>query len=248
MKPIYVTIVGSRLYGINHEDSDTDIKGIGFSSIDKYLGLNFSELKPVEYTNNLLGGESINGSVFDVRKAIALLLKGNPTILEPFMVDDKFIIHNSDIGKKIVSFVKNNMISKHFFNPYFGYHYSQIKEFTNSQREGKRKQLFDTYGFDGKFAGHAYRLAKQCVELMKTGTLNPTLRGHDIDIVMNMRNYVYTKEECLSYLNNNINEMNEALNQSTLPDSIDFEKVNGFVISILDDYIKNGVECEKFSL
>jgi hypothetical protein len=113
----------------------------------------------------------------------------------------------------------------------------QIKEFTSSNRVGKRKDLFDKYGFDSKFCAHAYRLAKQCVQLMKTGNLDPTLDGHDRDIVMKMRNYEYTKEECLSFLNGNVNEMNEALASSKLPDSPDMDKVNKFVTDVVHNYL-----------
>lgn len=235
MKPIYVTVVGSRLYDIAKSDSDYDIKGIGFGELDEYCGMKSKEQE--DYSNSKTGADSFNGTIYEVRRCFHLLFKGNPTVLEPFFAGDKFILHTTDVGDKIAKFVRENMISKHFYKPYFGYHYSQIKEFTNSNREGKRKDLFDKYGFDGKFAGHAYRLSKQCVGLMKTGVLDPTLRGEDRDIVMKMRNYEYSKEECLAFLNNNTVEMEAAYAASTLPDVPDANKVNAFVKEVVHSYL-----------
>ena len=235
MKPIYVAIVGSRLYGFAKDDSDYDIKGIGLSEVSEYCGLKAKE--QLDYSNGKLGSSSYNGTIYEFRRCFHLLIKGNPTVLEPFCVDPKYILHTTRIGDLIAKFIRDNMITKHFFKPYYFYHQSQIKEFTTSTRIGKRKELFEKYGFDGKFSSNAYRLAKQCVQLMKTGKLDPTLVGEDRDIVMKMRNYEYTKEECLSFLNGNVNEMNEAFASSKLPDSLDMDKVNKFVTEVVHNYL-----------
>jgi uncharacterized protein len=237
MKPIYVSIVGSRLYGTNKDDSDYDIKGCAVGEVDEYCGLKSKEQQ--DYSNGKLGNENFNGTIYEIRRCFNLLLKGNPTILEPFCADSKFVIYSTPIGEEVAKFVRENMITKHLFMPFFNYHYSQIKEFTTSTRIGKRKDLFDTYGYDGKFASNAYRLAKQCVMLMREGKLDPTLKGFDKEIVSKMRNYEFTKEECLTYLNNNINEMNDAFSVSTLPEKPDYDKVNGFVTNIVKNYISN---------
>lgn len=235
MRPIYVTIVGSRLYGIAKDDSDYDIKGLGFNELDEYCGLKKKEQQ--DYSNGKEGKDSFNGTIYEVSRCFHLLFKGNPTVLEPFWVEPKYILHTSPIGEKIASFVRENFMTKHFFQPYFGYHYSQIKEFESSNRVGKRKELFEKYGFDGKFAGHAYRLAKQCVMIMNDGKLDPTLKGEDRDIVMKMRNYEFTKDECLKYLNDNITDMNNAFEKSKLPEKPDYDKINKFVTEVIHEYL-----------
>jgi predicted nucleotidyltransferase len=159
MQPIYVTIVGSRLYGINKPDSDHDIKGVGFCDIDEYIGLKSNEQK--DYSNGKEGAESFNGTIYDIRRVFHLLFKGNPTVLEPFFAPKQYIIHTCEVGDNIAKFVRENLVSKHFFQPYKGYHHSQIKEFVNSNRTGKRKDSFEQYGYDGKFA-------RTCVSSCKT--------------------------------------------------------------------------------
>lgn len=238
MKPIYVSVVGSRLYGIATQDSDHDIKGIGFNDVDEYIGLKSKEQQ--DYSNGKENNESFNGTIYDVRRVFHLLLKGNPTVLEPFCSDSNFIIHTCDIGNQIAKFVRENLISKHFFAPFKGYHFSQIKEFTNSNRTGKRKESFEKYGYDGKFAGHAYRLSKQCINLMIDGWLNPTVDGQTKEIVMNMRNHIYSKEKCVKYLQDSDIEMDIAFSKSKLPDKPNFDMVNDFVTNIIYNYI-NGV-------
>lgn len=244
MLPIYVTVVGSQLYGISKPDSDHDIKGIGFNYVDEYIGLKNKEQQ--DYNNGKEGRESFNGTVYDVRRVFHLLFKGNPTVLEPFFAPKSCIIHTCDIGEEIAAFVRANLVTKHFFQPYKGYHGSQIKEFTNSNRTGKRKESFEQYGYDGKFAGHAYRLAKQCVGLMRDGVLNPMLEGEDRTIVMNMRNHYYSKEECLKYLQDTDMEMDMAVANSTLPDKPDFNYINDFVMDVVYNYI-TGVYKEQIT-
>lgn len=246
MKPIYVTIVGSRLYNIAKDSSDYDIKGCGMAEIDEYCGLKNKEQQ--DYTNGKEGKDSFNGTIYELRRCFHLLFKGNPTVLEPFFVTPEYIIHTTNIGERVAKFVRENMLTKHLFQPYFGYHHSQIKEFDNSNRTGKRKEEYEKYGADHKFCGHAYRLAKQCVMIMKTGKLNPTLEGLDRDIVMKMRNHEYNKEECLSFLQNNIQEMNDAFASSTLPEKPDFNKVNDFVTSVVKEYIYSDYEYTLDSL
>jgi predicted nucleotidyltransferase len=235
LHPIYVTIVGSRLYDIAKETSDYDIKGCAFGALDEYCGLANKEQD--DFSNGKEGAQNYNGTIYEIRRIFHLLFKGNPTVLEPFFASPKFVIHSTDIGEQIAKFVRENMISKHFYKPYFGYHYAQIKEFEVSNRVGKRKELFDTYGFDAKFAAHAYRLARQCVMLMETGKINPTLEGKDREIVMKMRTYGYTKEECLAFLNGNVKEMEAAYAASKLPDMPDKAKINEFVTQTIAKYI-----------
>lgn len=235
LHPIYVTIVGSRLYGIAKEDSDYDIKGIAFGEMNQYCGM--KKLPQDDYINGKEGKESYNGTIYEIRRCFELLGVGNPTMIEPFFASKEFIIHTTEVGEEVANFVRKNMVSKHFFQPYFGYHYSQIKEFENSRREGKRKELYETYGFDGKFAGHAYRLARQCVEIMTTGSLNPTLCNEDKDIIMKMRNYEYTKEECSAKLQSNIVDMEAALASSTLPETYDKAKVDAFVTNLVQKWV-----------
>src|ERR1700722_12502796 len=73
--------------------------------------------------------------------------------------------------------------------------------------------------------------------IMKTGKLDPTLIGLDKEIVMKMRNYEYSMEECLEFLTNNVVEMNEAFASSTIPEKPNYDKVNAFVSRIIHEYL-----------
>jgi hypothetical protein len=72
---------------------------------------------------------------------------------------------------------------------------------------------------------------------MRDGVLNPMIEGEDREIVMNMRNHVYSKEECLKYLQDTNMEMDMSVANSTLPDKPDFNKINKYVTNVVYEYI-----------
>lgn len=245
---IYATITGSKLYGIDTEESDTDFKGIAFPTRSQLIGLeNFEQQK---YSNGVEDGpEKVEGEAWAFKKFINLCMKGNPTVIEIAFADPKFHIHSTPIGLEIMKFVRDNMLTKHLFKPYSAYHRAQIRKLQSKQRVGKRKAIVDEHGYDCKFAGHAYRLARQCCIVMREGTLRPTLDPEDRELALKIRagKENFTMEEVLQLLEEVDKDMYVAYNESKLPEKPDFDKVNQFVQfthscylrSVFDDQFKD---------
>lgn len=189
--PVFVSIVGSRLYGMSTEESDTDIKGIMLEDVDQIVGLRHIEQQ--EYKNDLEGKDHIEGTLYTISRLMHLLMKGNPTVLEPFFADPKFHVLDSRIGFNIREFVRGTFLTKHLFKPYSAYHRAQVRKLQTIEPVGKRKAIVEQFGYDVKFAAHAYRLATQCVQIMKEGTLNPTMTGDTLQIAKDMRAGKYIK-------------------------------------------------------
>jgi hypothetical protein len=236
MKPIFVTVVGSFLYGMNTPTSDKDIKGFCFPEIDEMLGLkNFEQQL---WDNGVEDGpEKIEGQILEVGKYVNLCMGGNPTVIEIAWAPEKFWIHTSPVGLEITQFIRENMFSQRLFKAYSAYHHAQMRKMESMTRVGKRANEVDDYGYDRKFAGHAYRLAKQCVGVLSNHSLNPTMEGYDLEVVMQMRNGTMHRDEVVKHLERVDVEMYDAHKASSLPDTPDFDKVNKWLTNLKLRYI-----------
>lgn len=233
--PVFISIVGSRLYNISTDESDTDVKGIMFEDVDQILGLRYIEQQ--EYKNDLEGKDHIEGTLYTVSRAVHLLQKGNPTILEPFFANKTFHVLDSDIGYKIREFVQKTFLTKSLFKPYSAYHHAQVRKLQTIQPIGKRKEIVEKYGYDLKFSTHAFRLATQCVQIMKEGRLNPTLEGDALQIAKDMRAGKYTKDQALAILEDVDKQMYAAYKDTRLPETPNFHTVNNFLVTLYSSYI-----------
>jgi len=243
MKPLYVTVVGSHLYGMNTPTSDRDIKGICFEDTDAIIGLKTFEQQ--ETKNNAEDGpDKVEGQIYSVMKYVGMCMKGNPTAIEVVFAPDKFHIFNTEIGKEICQFLRDNMLTQRLFPAYSAYHRAQLHKMQSMTRIGKRANEVTEFGYDRKFAGHAYRLAVQCIQVLTTGTLIPTMSGKDLEIAMNMRMGVFSKEETLEHLLRVDKEMYDAHKITTIPSEPDFNKVNDWMVNLYMNYLNGKYDSQ----
>jgi predicted nucleotidyltransferase len=244
MYPIFVTIVGSKLYNTATETSDTDFKGICFPEIDEIIGLNHFEQQ--ELKNGISDGpDKSEGVIYSTSRYLNLCLKGNPTVIEIAFANEKFWLHTTDIGKEICQVVRNNFLTKHLFKPYSAYHTAQIRKLQTQNPIGKRAKIVEEFGYDVKFAMHSFRLAKQCIQIMKTGWLNPSLDGDEKELAIQIRKGKFSKEEVLKILNDLDKEMYDSYKNSNLKQEPNFKSVNEFVKRLNLNYL-NGVYSNQF--
>jgi hypothetical protein len=245
MKPAFVTIVGSKLYGISTPQSDIDFKGFGFAEIDEIVGLKHFEQQ--EYSNHKPDGpEKVEGVIYDIRRYIHLCLKANPTVIEIAFADPAFHQHATEIGKEVAEFVRTNMLTQRLFPAYSAYHRAQLRKLQSMERTGKRKDLVEKHGYDPKFAGHAYRLARQCCIVLSEGVLRPTLDPADREMCLKIRNGEFTKDECLKILQDVDVQMYEEHKKTSIPVAPDFNKANKFVCDLTLRYLKGEFDSQLF--
>lgn len=92
--------------------------------------------------------------------------------------------------------------------------------------------------FDRKNVAHAVRLMHMGLEIAQGKGFNVDRRDIDRDFIMNIRMGNTSYDEIISYLESKRNEMEEAMTNSTLPDSIDVEFVNDLLINIRKEQLK----------
>jgi hypothetical protein len=134
---LFECVAGSRAYGLNHAQSDTDIKGVFISPIHEFYGFSY-----VDHINN----DTSDISYFEIGKFIHLLCKSNPSVLELLFSPEDCIRKNSNCFKEIKP---ERFLSKQCFTSFARYAFTQIKKakglnkkITN-QFDKERKTILD---------------------------------------------------------------------------------------------------------
>ena len=127
---IYKHYHGSLMYGTNHADSDTDIRGICVMPKEYYIGLKrFDQYE--DKINDIV--------IYDVKKFVQLAMNCNPNIIESLWVADQHILYMNDFGKRLRK-NRHLFLSKKLYHTYSGYAYSQAQKIRTKDPIGKRKE------------------------------------------------------------------------------------------------------------
>lgn len=151
MNTIVKAIGGSRLYGINTEQSDMDIRGVFIERLQDVL---FNGAETIE--------EKPDTVYHSLRKFARLLIANNPSALELLFTPESHIIETSTDWKYIQTHIQHCVLSQRVIKSYGGFLTSQLRDF----EKGKS---------DSKALVHAYRLASQLTDISTYGFLNPVL-------------------------------------------------------------------------
>lgn len=108
--------------------------------------------------------------------------------------------------------------------------YKDWEKYRNPERY--RENITNNKGYDAKNMAHSVRLLHMGIEIAKTGIVNIDRTNIDRDFIMNIRLGKLPYDELISYLDSKKEEMDKAIEQSTIPDKIDTEFVNNILLSI----------------
>lgn len=174
MKLICQIISGSKLYGLETPESDTDTRGV-FLNTDPsdILGLNRNEIIKEENQDFLL---------FELRHFLRGLKKTNTQMVEILFADQQ---NFSIIEPEFIKIQQNRtrlIESKVLFKSLLGYIQNE-KRLANGERTGnlgsKRKNNIEKYGFSPKNFSHLFRLAHCGSKFFETGHYPVNISKHD---------------------------------------------------------------------
>ena len=86
--------------------------------------------------------------------------------------------------------------------------------------------------YDAKNVSHAFRLMNMCVEIAQGKGFIVNRRGIDREFLLDVKQHKYEYDDIIKLLDAKKIEMDEAIASSTLPDDIDVDFVNNFVVNI----------------
>ncbi len=207
---IYRCIVGSRAYGLEHEESDTDRRGIYLPPAELHWSLHGV---PQQLENH-----ATQECYWELQKFLVLALKANPNILESIyspLVEDV-----QPIARELLD-MKEAFLSKLVYATYNGYVLSQFKKMNRDMRNAGRVKP--------KHAMHLIRLLLSGIHLLREGTVPVRVEAHR-DRLLAIRDEAMSWDEVNAWRLKLHAEFDEAVESTPLPDRPDYRRINDYLV------------------
>jgi len=240
----FLHVGGSTLYGTSTDQSDLDVRGVTIAPKSYWVGARRFEqwegtIPPGDAA--VAGGREVEVVIYDVRKWLHLAVAVNPNVVETLFVGDEspFAIVTSGAWRHIRRETLP-LLNQRAHAAFHGYATSQLKKMLVKQsNKTGRREIADELGFDLKFASHAFRLASQGAELLRTGRI--TFPRPDREHLAAVRyGKVYgpgDMERCIADLSAATAELDRALEETVLPPKCDFDRYDRLLVHIFEQFV-----------
>lgn len=207
---IYRCVVGSRAYGLAHDASDTDRRGVYLPPAERHWSL-FGVPEQLE-------DPEAQECYWELRKFLLLALKANPNVLECLYTP--LVEHAAPSARELLA-ERSRFLSRHVFQTYNGYVLSQFK---------KLEQDLRTRGaIKWKHAMHLVRLLLSGVTVLREGFVPVDVGAHR-ERLLAIRRGETPWEEINAWRLELHREFDAAYAATRLPKSPDYEWANAFLV------------------
>ena len=174
MKTIAKIVAGSRLYGLDTPESDTDTRGVFLNTEPgRILGLDRLDC---------LKDESQDLLLFELRHFLSGLRKTNTNMLEILFAEAGDFQTLESEFLKVKENRKRLVDSGRLFRSLVGYIENE-RRLATGERKGeigsKRRSQLERYGFSPKNFSHLFRLVRCGTVFFRTGEYPVNIRKHD---------------------------------------------------------------------
>lgn len=213
----------------NDPDSidDKDVMGVAIPPDECVFGLKGFE----QFERQKDGWDVV---IYDFRKFIRLLIKGNPNVMQVLWTPKKHILLNTWQGE-LLQKNRDLFVHKGVYKSFCGYAYGQLKRMEHLAYKGymgeKRKALVQKFGYDCKNGQHLIRLLRQGIEFLNTGTLN--VERIDKDELIAIKTGQWGLDRIKRVADGLFKEMEKTRDDTKLPDQPDFEKIHNLTMEIM---------------
>lgn len=222
-------VLGSKAYGLDNENSDTDRLGIYLEPIKQILGLN-----PPTNKNSTNVFKNPDKTLHGLNKFMRLAIGANPTILELLWLESYEQKHQY-IGYELVE--KRNLFlsKKPVRDSFFGYATQQFKKLEN--RGGKSFSSDIPERRVGKHARHLLRLLQQGYGLYTTGNLQVRLPDEWRNLVLEFGEAVQNGE--IDWARRTLRYYEDAFDsaKSPLPEYPDEDALNRWLYHVRENQV-----------
>jgi len=121
---IFLTVAGSKAYGTDSPESDTDIRGVCILKDKSYyigMGLHKFEQKDKGWED-----PEDDKVIYDIRKAFSLMADGNPNMIDLLFTDERHWLKETWEWENVLEH-REAFLSKKMRFTYGGYAYAQLK-------------------------------------------------------------------------------------------------------------------------
>jgi predicted nucleotidyltransferase len=203
-------VVGSRAYGLDHDASDTDRRGVYLPPADLQWSL-FGVPEQLE-------DDATQETYWELQKFLILALKANPNVLE--VLHTPLIEHATPLAQELLD-MRAVFVTRLVYQTYNGYVMSQFKKLSADLRnKGEVKW---------KHVMHLIRLLISGVTALRTGVVPVRVDEHR-DRLLAVRRGERPWDEVDAWRLQLHEEFDAAFNRTQLPERPDYERINAFLI------------------
>ncbi len=214
----YRCVVGSRAYGLDHDESDTDRRGIYLAPADLQWSL-FGA--PEQFEDN-----ATQSCYWELQKFLAMALKANPNILE--CLYSPMVEKITPLGEELLA-LRQHFLSQMIFQTFNGYAMSQFK---------KIEQDIRNHGEVGwKHAMHLLRLLLTGAATLRDARVPVRVEAHRERLLAVKRGEL-PWADVDAWRKELHRDFERALAETKLPERPDYEAANRFLIKARQETVK----------
>ncbi len=207
---IYRCVVGSRAFGLDTEESDTDRRGIYLPPAE----LHWSLYGVPEQLEN----DETEEAYWELQKFLIMALKGNPNILECLYTP--LVEFVSPLAQELLD-MRDAFLSRLVYQTYNGYVMSQFKRMQADLRnKGKIKP---------KHVMHLIRLLLSGIHVLREGIV-PVDVGQHRERLFAIKNEQMPWDDIEAWRKELHMEFDRAVEETDLPERPDYERANEFLV------------------
>jgi hypothetical protein len=203
-------VVGSRAYGLDHDASDTDYRGVYLPPSDLHWSL-FGVPEQLE-------NDSTQETYWELQKFLVLALKSNPNVLECLYTP--LVEHAAPLARELLD-MRQLFLSKLVYQTYNGYVMSQFKKLSADLRNKGAVKW--------KHVMHLTRLLISGITALRDGVVPVRVEQHR-DRLLAIRNGQRPWPEVDAWRLELHDEFDAAFATTHLPDRPDYAAANAFLV------------------
>ena len=207
---IFRCVIGSRAYGLDGADSDTDRRGVYLPPAD----LHWSLYGVPEQLEN----DTTQEVYWELQKFLVLALKANPNVLE--CLYSPLVEKCTNLGEELLG-MREAFLSKLVFQTYSGYVASQFKKMQSDIRNHGQVKW--------KHVMHLIRLLLSGIHVLRSEKLELNT-GANRDRLLDIKSGETPFEVADSWRMELQKEFESSFLTTKLPDRPDYERVNAFLL------------------
>jgi uncharacterized protein len=207
---IYRCVVGSRAYGLEGDESDTDYRGIYLPLADLHWSL--------YGVPDQIDREETQEQYWELQRFLVLALKANPNVLECLYTP---LVENiTPLGEELLQ-MRSSFLSRMVFQTYNGYVASQFKKMQSDIRnQGQVKW---------KHVMHLIRLLISGINVLRHGFVPVRMDEYREQLLAIKRGEV-PWDETEKWRLSLHQEFDQAVQQTSLPERPDYERANALLV------------------
>lgn len=240
---IRIVEVGSTAHGISTPDTGDDydytvVRMEDFQELVVGDPKHQSMMIRTQPEGERSGVGDIDLQVYTLRKFATLASRGNPSILTAIFSPK---VHREVFSKEVLDFDELGRIvaSTAAGNAFLGYMQQQMERWlgVRGQKNVKRPELVEEYGFDTKYAAHVIRLGHQGIEYMEKGYFTLPLDEDLADAIIGLRTGGMEEYDAMAWAKDTENRLKVAIGSSPLSTKPNVKGTKRWIVEQYDNYI-----------